>query len=85
MLVVMWALGSATSALKFGKERIQSQELQCKRRIIQHRGRRSEPAGLWGLRKQVTEAKAGPWETGSGVSLGRAAPLVVSFLGTVKA
>ena len=27
-----------------------------------HRGRRSEPAGLHGLRKHVTEVKEGSWE-----------------------
>ena len=30
--------------------------------VQSHRGRRSEPAGLHGLRKQVTEAEEGPWE-----------------------
>ena len=34
--------------------------------LEKHRGRRSEPAGMCRLRKQVTDAKEGPLETGSG-------------------
>ena len=36
-----------------------------------HRDGSSEPAGLHGLRKQITEAKEGPLEMGLRVSLGQ--------------
>ena len=37
-------------------------QIQVQVHLESHRGRKSEPAGLCGLRKQVPEAKAGPVE-----------------------
>ena len=55
-----------------------------------HSGIRSEPAGLPGLRKQVTKAKGGPLKTNSGGLVQDKLPLstappAVSLVGTLRA
>ena len=45
-------------------------QIQVKVHLESHRGRKSKPAGLCGLRKQITEAKKkGPWSLGKSKGL----------------
>ena len=58
-------LGSATSVAEFWLRDNSEPRLKYKQVYLEiPRGRKSEPAGLYGLRKQVTEAKEGPLELG---------------------
>ena len=52
-----WSLGSA-------KKKFRARNSNESVYLESHRGRRAEPAGLCRLRKQVTEAKEGPWSLG---------------------